>query len=84
MGIVAVRVQVRVESNRTAEVDGSQSTDLLEEPCQVPHAEHNQHEGDGHFHREAEPRWDYNCEEDDRAANRHDRQCMPDAPQAAD
>ena len=42
-------VQVRMEAPPPPK--GRNPADLLEEPCQVPHAEHDQHKGDGHFHR---------------------------------
>ena len=82
--VLAVSVQMRVEAICSAPTQRSHPADLLDDPCQVPHAENNQHQGNGHFHRKAEPRRDHDGEEDDSPADRHDRQCMPHSPQAAD
>src|SRR5215467_8971102 len=62
----------------------SKSANVLEDPGQVPHAEHDQHQSDGHLHGQADPRWDHDREEDNGPADRHYRQAMPDPPQASD
>ena len=58
--------------------------DRAAHPRQGENAEQDQHDADGEFHRQTEPWRDHDPEHDDRRADRHDRQGVPDAPGGAD
>ena len=85
--VVAVRMQVIVEVERMSAGDarmGVGRADRLAHPCQGENAEQDQHDADGELHRQTEPWRDDDLEHDDRHADRHDRDGVPDAPGGAD
>jgi len=63
---------------------GVGGADRAAHPCQGENTEQDQHDADGEFHRQTELWRDDDPEHDDRRADRHDRDGVPDAPGGAD
>ncbi len=85
--VVAVRMRVIVEVERMSTRDarmGVGGADRAAHPCQGENTEQDQHDADGEFHRQTELWRDDDPEHDDRRADRHDRDGVPDAPGGAD
>lgn len=53
-------------------------------PGQIEYAQKNQHERDGEFERESQPRWNHNSKENDRSADDQNGERMADSPQDSD